>query len=588
MTRKLTGKAHIVALFGALIAPAALAQMTSSARTARQPSATAETSLSAHALRRPLLPGALSTQAAPGSPGQRKKSGGVPFSPGSSLFLPVVTYTFPGVTFPDSIAVADLNGDGKLDLAISNPCHNPGNCQPDGFVAVLLGNGDGTFVQGQIYDSGGANASLVAVADLNRDGKPDLVVMNNGQLVGPSGVGVLLGNGDGTFQPVVTYGVGSNWPWALAVGDVNGDGIPDIVLSICATFCDPHGSLAIMFGNGDGTFQPMASFDVSTTAASSLALGDVNGDGHADILVTVCLTSPCSGKSAVDVLLGNGDGTFRPAASYASGYGFGQGPVVIADVNGDGTPDVAVASCLSSTCLEGAVDVLLGNGDGTFQPVTTYDSGGHAPSLAIADVNGDGKPDLVVGDCSGTPGVCGGAIPGAVGVLLGNGDGTFQSVISYYSGGNSLSSVAVADLNGDGRPDVVAGNNWPGSIGVLLNNGSSCTTAPLVTLSTNPRDLWPPNSNMIPVTVSGTITDTGCTITRTAYSVTDEYGQVQPSGAVTLSAEGAYSFTVLLQASRLGTDLDGRLYTITVSASNNAGKTGSQGGRVIVPHDQGH
>jgi hypothetical protein len=93
---------------------------------------------------------------------------------------------------------------------------------------------------------------------------------------------------------------------------------------------------------------------------------------------------------------------------------------------------------------------------------------------------------------------------------------------------------------------------------------------------------------MIPVTVSGTITDTGCTITSTAYAVTDEYGEVQPSGPVTLGSGGAYSFTVLLQASRLGTDLDGRLYTVTVSASNSAGKKGLQAGSVVVPHDQGH
>jgi uncharacterized membrane protein len=402
--------------------------------------------------------------------------------------LPVVTYTFPGVTAPNSIAVADFNGDGKLDLAISNPCYNPGNCQPDGVVGVLLGNGDGTFVQGEIYDSGGALAYSVAVGDVNRDGKPDLVVMNNGQHEGPGGVGVMLGNGDGTFQPVVTYGVGSNWPWTLALGDVNGDGMPDIVLTICATFCFPPGSLAIMFGNGDGTFQPMVTYDIGTNAGSGLALGDVNGDGNADILVMLCLTSPCTGQGAVGVLLGNGDGTFKPAVTYATGYGFEA--LVIADVNGDGTPDVAVTSCLSSTCSEGAVGILLGNGDGTFQPVATYDAGGYeATSLAVADLNGDGKPDLVVGDCSATAGTCGSVTPGAMGVLLGNGDGTFQSVISYDSGGNWLWPVAVADLNGDGRPDVVAGNYWPGSIGVLLNNASSCTHPPLVTLSTTPTAL---------------------------------------------------------------------------------------------------
>jgi hypothetical protein len=147
------------------------------------------------------------------------------------------------------------------------------------------------------------------------------------------------------------------------------------------------------------------------------------------------------------------------------------------------------------------------------------------------------------------------------------------------------------DLNGDGKPDLLVENPNAGddsTLGVLLNTTSFCTTPPVVTLSNTPAVLWPPNGKMMPVIVSGTITDTGCTVTSAAYAVTDKYGQVQPSGAVTLGAGGAYSFTVLLQASRLGTDLDGRLYTITVSASNNAGKTGSQNGTVIVPHDQGH
>lgn len=116
----------------------------------------------------------------------------------------------------------------------------------------------------------------------------------------------------------------------------------------------------------------------------------------------------------------------------------------------------------------------------------------------------------------------------------------------------------------------------------------SCTTAPAVTVSATPTSLWPPNGQMVQVTLSGTITDSSCTVTSAAYAVTDEYGRVQPSGPVTLGLGGAYSLTVILQASRLGTDRDGRLYTITVSAGNNAGKTGSQATAVIVPHDQRH
>jgi hypothetical protein len=185
---------------------------------------------------------------------------------------------------------------------------------------------------------------------------------------------------------------------------------------------------------------------------------------------------------------------------------------------------------------------------------------------------------------------------GLVSLRLGNGDGTFQAEQTYSSGGFLTNSVAVADVNGDGKPDLVAANICADntsacaltSVGVLLNNMSFCTTPPVITLSTSATSLWPPNGKMVPLTVSGAISDTGCILKTAAYAVTDEYGEVQPRGPVTIGVRGAYSFTVLLQSSRLGTDLDGRLYTITVSASNNAGETRSRTGSVIVPHDQRH
>lgn len=181
--------------------------------------------------------------------------------------------------------------------------------------------------------------------------------------------------------------------------------------------------------------------------------------------------------------------------------------------------------------------------------------------------------------------------------MLGNGDGTFQAATTYNAGGLGgviPGPVAVADLNADGLPDIVVaecagmGNCGSGNeVGVLLH-APVCTAPPVVTISATPMSLWPPNGKMVPVTVSGTITDTGCTVTNAAYAVKDEYGEVQPSGPVSLGPRGAYSFAVLLQASRLGTDIGGRLYSITVTASDNAGNAGSHATPVIVPHDQGH
>jgi len=164
---------------------------------------------------------------------------------------------------------------------------------------------------------------------------------------------------------------------------------------------------------------------------------------------------------------------------------------VVADVNKDGKPDVAVPNYVSNT-----VDVLLGNGDGTFQPSVTYGSGGiNARSVAVTDVNGDDKPDLlVVNECTDFN-----CATGIVGVLPGNGDGTFQSAVTYDSGGNFAQSIAVADVNGDAKPDLLVANLsidffnlGTGAVAVLLNNTSD-TTPPSITLAVTPRILWPPN-----------------------------------------------------------------------------------------------
>jgi hypothetical protein len=337
------------------------------------------------------------------------------------------------------------------------------------------------------------------------------------------------------------------------------------------------GSVGVLFGNGDGTFQPAKTYDTKYDV-DWVSVADVNRDGKLDLLVT------SGGNNRLGVLLGNGDGTFQAAVIYSSG-GIAPYGVAAADVNGDGNPDLLVANMCNIGCTSGSANVLLGNGDGTFRAAMGYDSGGTgARSVAVADVNGDGKPDLLVANF----------FYNTVGTLLGNGDGTFQAVKTYGSGGSHATSLALVDVNGDGEPDVVvtngAGTNYAkGAVGVLLNNTPSCTTPPAVTISATPKSLWPPNGQMMPVTFSGTITEaqTGCSITSAAYVVTDEYGKVQPSGTLALGPGGAYSITVSLQASRLGSDLDGRLYTITVGTSNNTGKTGSQSGMVIVPHDQG-
>ncbi|MGP0017794.1 MAG: Ig-like domain repeat protein [Candidatus Sulfotelmatobacter sp.] len=393
----------------------------------------------------------------------------------SDSFLPPVAYGSGG-SGSTSITVADVNGDGKPDVVVAN-CIASGNvgCGAEGIVGVLLGNGDGTFRPVVTYDSGGVGATSIAVADVNGDGKPDLVVANGG-----GSVGVLLGNGDGTFQPAVSYNSGGAFPDSVAVADVNGDGKLDVVV---ANYYNSAGTpIGVLLGNGDGTFQPVVSYGgAGLQRVTSLAVVDVNGDGKPDVVMACQCAGDCT-SGAVGVLLGNGDGTFQATVIYPSG-GIFPYSIAAADLNGDSKPDLVVANLCSkgSSCTgigegDGAVGVLLGNGDGTFRATVAYDSGGiYAFSVAVADVNGDGKPDLLVAnDNSGT-----------IGVLLGNGHGTFQTVAAYESGWPGSDSVAVGDLTGDGRLDVLAGGRDPGMVDVLLNNGGS-TESPTTTTLTSP------------------------------------------------------------------------------------------------------
>ena len=380
-----------------------------------------------------------------------------------------------------------MNGDGNSDVVLANYAAEVGSS--NGLLGVLLGNGDGTFRTITTYSSGGYTADSVAVADVNGDGKPDMLVANFYACNGCSNgsVGVLLGNGDGTFQAVRTYSSGGAAAYSLTVADINGDGKPDLVVANACNqpFCDPNtGVVGVLLGNGDGTFQTAAVYGSGGSDASSVVVADVNGDGKPDVLVANGCGTPCNnGIGSVGVLLGNGDGTFQPALSYGSS-GQNAYSISVADVNGDGKPDVVLANwCASSGCNNGSVSVLLGNGDGTFQTSVTYSSGGYyANSVSLADVNGDGKPDIIVANnCQDSS--C--ATSGTVGVLLGDGDGTFQAAAAFGSGGNGSWSVVAADVSGDGKPDILVANNYSSTVGILINTSSAATTTALIS-SVNP------------------------------------------------------------------------------------------------------
>ena len=290
----------------------------------------------------------------------------------------------PVLSSPYSVALGDFNRDGKLDLAVV--------AFSSGKVAVLLGNGDGTFRPPTYYD---AVASSIASADLRNNGVLDLLLTDNLS----NNLQVLLGNGDGTFGASAFYPT-PDFPNLIAVGDFNGDHKVDVLTVDQSGFCP---CISVLFGNGDGTFQEPPINTMPPDAAVGIGLGDFNRDGKLD-LVTV---GQFGSASEAGVLLGNGDGTFQAARN----FGAGTNPISVAvgDFNGDGRPDLAVANYGSDS-----VSVLTGNGDGTFQAALNYGAGSNPYSVAVGDFNGDGKPDLAVADFHAFTG------SGSVTVLINN------------------------------------------------------------------------------------------------------------------------------------------------------------------------
>jgi hypothetical protein len=278
------------------------------------------------------------------------------------------------------MAIADFNGDSKLDLAIADGAG----------VVLLLGNGDGTFQSPVTVATGGTFTAVVA-ADFNHDGKMDLAALVRSVNGGHGVVQVLLGNGDGTFGAAKQYRSGGLYCQSLAV---------------------------VNFPNGLGL--AVANFDSST----------------------------------VSVLRGSPDGSFGRPVNYATGTN--PEYVLSVDINGDGHPDLVTANFNSTN-----ISVFLGNADGTFQPAANYPVQDLPYWVAVADLNGDGKLDLAVINAS--------ASSKSVSVLLGNGDGTFQGTTSFKTGGGLPTSVAAGLFDANGKPDLAIANQGSFYVSVLLN-----------------------------------------------------------------------------------------------------------------------
>jgi hypothetical protein len=419
-----------------------------------------------------------------------------------SGFHPFTNYTVGSSTYAS--AVGDFNGDGIEDLAISNA-----SCLS--FVSILIGNGDGTFKPPVSYTAGN-NVSAIAVADMNQDGKQDLIIATI------SGTYVLLGTGTGTFGSPNSFD--SNSANSVAIGDFNGDGIPDMVEGLTG------GGIVTFLGNGDGTLTSNGGAGGSIYGGNAVvATTDLNGDTIADIVLADNLGN-------VVVFLGNGDGSFQNAVFYQSNTI--PSSIAVADFNKDGNMDIVLGN--DGELDHGAVTIMLGSANGTLGTPTnfTVQAGGAPQQVAVGDFNGDGNLDLAVGDTNNP----------FLYVLAGNGNGTFQTAVGYALA-NTAYTVSVGNFTGgSGRGDIVAGYGSKGDIGVLLSDLSqtiSFGTIPNQTLAASPLTISATATSGLPVTFSTQKlinVQFGCTAGSNCFGYSGNASSVAQTGAAVIGNAG--------------------------------------------------
>jgi hypothetical protein len=367
----------------------------------------------------------------------------------------------PHGTYSGSGAVGDFNGDGRTDIAA---CGADDASQ----IKVALGNDDGTLGQETFYSIAGIRPEAMTAADLDGDGRQDIAVATGlqGSIVGEAqtrpgvlsaplgGLSVLLGHGDGTFiEPGPSYAVGTN-PRQVIQADLNRDGRPDLVVVNGGDSDVGDGWVSIFLGNGDGTFAPEHRLSVGFLPVAAV-VADFNSDGRADLAVADYGHIYFNVAGDLSILLGNGDGTFQPRTVVSQG--FAPTGLAVADFNADGKSDLVLTDegtiRASSPEDVGSATVFIGTGDGTFQQPVTYRPGRMPYQVVVGDFNADGAPDFVVSDQVYE-----------IALYLGLGDGSFappmrSSPLPY------ISLFGSADFDSDGRLDLATGS--PG--GVVLN-----------------------------------------------------------------------------------------------------------------------
>jgi hypothetical protein len=337
---------------------------------------------------------------------------------------------------PLSVAVGDLNNDGRLDFVVANGGTDN--------VGVFLGLGNGTFTSQTTYSTGsGSYPRGIAVADFNKDSHLDIVVIT----FTDSNIGIFLGFGNGTFSSQTTYSIDHNLgPNSVAVGDFNNDRRLDIAVTSYV-----NGSVGIFLGYGNGTFSSVITYLTgSNSEPSSCAVADFNNDSRSDLVVANCATWN------IGIFYGNDGGTFSDMITYSTGNNSCPVSVVVDDFNNDGQLDVAVANSGTDN-----IGVFFGHGNGTFSnQMTLFTGSGSKPySIAIGDFNNDNQLDIAIANYGSNN----------FGVLLGYVNGTFFSELTYFTGdGSTPIFISAADFNNDNRLDIIVANYGTDNVGAFL------------------------------------------------------------------------------------------------------------------------
>ncbi len=475
-------------------------------------------------------------------------------------FLAPVSY--PVGTTPVAVATGDFSGDGKPDLVVAN--------RDNSTISVLMNNGDGTFQAAVSYAAGGSPVS-VAVGDINGDGKLDIVTANylGYYSTGPTGasgsVSVLLGNGDGTFQPAQTtalplplpptpvYGNLSQRPDSVAVGDFNNDGKLDVAVA-AGTFTGggsyayaQNGYAHVLLGHGDGTFAPAVTTALPSLPSSSpgsLAVGDFDGNHKLDLAI--------ADGNRVTTLLGNGDGSFQTPVQQAA---VGAVAVAVADLNGDGRSDLVTANNGSSG---GSTSAMLGNGDGSFQTPRTFSTSASSPtSVVVADFNSDGKPDVMTANGN------------SVNLLLGHGDGTLNAAVTYASGTPAY-TIATGDFNGDGSPDLAVAGAWTANTVSVLLNGADWAPASSFTVSGFPSSTTAGVSGSFTVTAKNADGTIDTHYTGTVHFTSSDGQAVLPADYTFTEADGGvHTFSAILKTAGTQSIAVADTFTASLAASES-------------------